>query len=127
MAEQWTAEDPEFASSGEQSDRTDWRREAELLDRTLTQAARRFIEAVREREEARSELARVRAQVAAETAALRHMIEWAIRSADWEPGDAQRALWKLRDDYARLEPSGSTGNPADHPESRWQYVEPTDG
>lgn len=31
--------------------------------------------------------------------ALRAMIEWAIKSADWEPGDAQRALRELRDDY----------------------------
>jgi hypothetical protein len=69
------------ASSGEQSDRTDWRREAELLDRTLTQAARRFVEVVTEREELRAELARVRAQVAAEIA---EAIERNMAAHAWE-------------------------------------------
>lgn len=32
---------------------------------------------------------------------LSTMVEIAIRAADWEPGDAQRALQQLRDDYDR--------------------------
>ena len=33
---------------------------------------------------------------------LQELVERAIRAADWEPGDAQRALQDLRDGYQRV-------------------------
>jgi hypothetical protein len=43
----------------------------------------------------------------ADTSDLAKMIERAVESADWEPGDAQRALWELRDAYAAARKAGS--------------------
>lgn len=51
----------------------------------------------------------VKTRTTAQVAELTSMIEDAIKAADWEPGDAQRSLRKLRDEYDKASRRWRTG------------------